>query len=248
MAKLINNSIGGFSVRTIGLENLPNKVIESKAELVSFCFLLLGIPEENCRKKIDCSKITEKFWKEFKSLSCYEETFSKFSEKELNNTYKYIVYLPACQKYETRLVIKTYFYLVESSIIDSNLPIAETGKSLLSWLSKIKETTKNNELVNNTELINQIIDYNIADLYINIKLDLGLDHSNNDFEFISDVKSSFPNNISYENSLFKIDNQAIVNCELSEKNINLYNSFRKKNKSKKFSLELEISKIESKSN
>lgn len=163
-----------FLTNNLIIDNLPNKTVENREDLISFCFLLFGIPEENCRKEINCSRITEKFWKQIKTLNNFELTFNKFTERELNNTFKYIVYLPACQKFEINLVLKTYFHLKESKLIDSNLSIADIGKSMMYWLTKIKELARNDSLKTKEtiELCNftkEILDFKIIDLYVNVK-------------------------------------------------------------------------------
>lgn len=242
MAKQTYINQGGFSVNSLSIENLPNKVIESKAELVSFCFLLLGISEENCRKGINCSKITEKFWREFKKLKDYEQSFSKFTEKDLNNSFKYIVYLPACQKFEINLVLKTYFRLLESNLIDNTQPIAEIGKIMLNWLTKIKELLKNDNLKmkENIELwkfTNEIIEYNIADMYINVKQLKNSNINDNKFIFSELItkKKNYSNisNITSNDSLKLIENN--ISCELSENKLSKYlnddNKTMSKNKS-----------------
>lgn len=166
-----------FIINNLLIDNLPSKTVENREDLISFCFLLFGIPEENCRKKINCSRITEKFWKQIKGLKNFELTFNNFTERELNNTFKYIVYLPACQKFEINLVLKTYFHLKESKLIDSNLSIADIGKSMMYWLTKIKELARNDSLKTKEtiELCNftkEILDYDITNLYVNLKENL----------------------------------------------------------------------------
>lgn len=234
MAKQNYISEGGFSVNLLSIENLPNKVIESKAELISFCFLLLGISEESCRKTIDCSKITEKFWREIKKLKDYEQSFNNFTEKDLNNTFKYIVYLPACQKFEINLVLKTYFRLLESNLIDNNQPIAEIGKTMLYWLIKIKDfskinSSKNKDSIDNEQLnfTNEILEYNIADLYINVEK--FKNPKNNEFKFIFNEfinkKKSISNTInSISNTSLNLDENNTTS-DIIEKNIsNLSNN------------------------
>ncbi len=165
-----NQTVNKFS-NLLNINNLSNNVLQNREDLITFCFLLYGVPEKRCRKIINCSRITEKFWKHLKSLEGFINTFNNFTERELNNTFKYIIYLPACQKFEIDLVLKTFFYLRDEKLINENQSIAEIGKTMLFWLNKIKDsdTKENISLEDVSATTTKIMSYNLYDLYINIQ-------------------------------------------------------------------------------
>lgn len=122
-------------MKNLNLENLPNCQLNTKLQIISFCFLLLGVPEENSKPQISYSRITDKFWNKLRNLTHFHKTFDKFSDKELANTYKYIFYFPCSSKYSHIFLIKSYFSLFKRDLITDSTLMSQISRSISNCIA-----------------------------------------------------------------------------------------------------------------
>lgn len=129
-------------IETLFIHNLPNKPLKNKLDLTTFCFLLSALSDNNVRSSVNLSRITTKFWEAIRKIPYFEKTFEYFSDKELTNTFKYVMYLPAIKRYSPLLVLKAYFSAKSKKIITQKTKLADISKAL-SFILKNKQYTVN---------------------------------------------------------------------------------------------------------
>lgn len=127
-------------IEKLFIHNLPNKPLKNKLDLTTFCFLLSALPDNNVRSNINLSRITFKFWEAIRKIPYFARTFEYFSDKELTNTFKYVMYLPAIKRYSPLFVLKAYFSAKSKKIITQNTKLADISKALSFILKNIQYT------------------------------------------------------------------------------------------------------------
>lgn len=150
----IQNDFYNESMSSLSIFNLPRIKVETKLDFIKFSFLLSIIPEENIRKSITKSRITEPFWSELRNIREFQDTFEFFSDKELLNVYKYITFFPVVKEYELELIAKAFIHLVENSEITPKTSLAEIGRIILKYMKKITRKNGNPEAFRKLQNLN----------------------------------------------------------------------------------------------
>lgn len=152
---------------TLKLEDLPKKTFESKFEVASFCFLLLGLKDNQIRKTINLSIITENFWLELRDHPYFNKCFDYYTSKDLMNIFKYIKYYKPLKNFPVILIIKAYFSLIFHSDINSNTIIADVRKKIHHLLKSYYGTEKK-ENSKNMDAVAMIDSVDLIAIYSNL--------------------------------------------------------------------------------
>ena len=150
----------------LDLEDLPNKPLQSKFDVIVFCFYLLGISDEKTREKINNSRITYLFWEKCRELPKFKDSFCHFTDRDLSNTFKYVMYLNAVKSYNRILVIKMFFYLLHKNKIHEKMSLANIGKILSTKLSVFPKGNSSLRLT----VLNKLVNSKEVDLVEKVKL------------------------------------------------------------------------------
>lgn len=211
-------------LKSLAIDNLPNNTLVSKIDLISFCFLMCGIPDDNIRNTINLSRITEKFWEYFRKYEGFTETFNNFTNKELTNAFKYVFYLPVFTKYSHSHVIKTFFILKSRNIFKSDTILADVNKALTFTLKSYQNyfcslKRKRNTTLFSKEIKHLVSDTHVKDLYCTLETRNFCDiykavnpFRNNINNNINVLSNNDPNNLSRNNKNdVKVENSLINN-------------------------------------
>jgi hypothetical protein len=212
---------------SLSLSNLPNLPLNSKFDFIEFSFLFMLLDDSTVRQRINCSRITEQFWKKIKCLDEFLNTFN-LGEKEMLKIYKYIQYFKT-SKYQKEMVLKSFFYLKENKIIDYKSSLADISKELQKILKKISR--KNAKL---SEDIKVIKCTNILYYYYEpwnkdsaIRLRLSEKYLNENFNTESNIQNSTTNSYILDNKTSSI--AQFNKIELVELNITSNNNIENRN-------------------
>lgn len=84
------------------------KAISTKQDIIYFCLLISTIPDNEFRKIVNFSRITHRCWKVLKTVHPFKKLLENYTDKEVLNDYKNLMYLEVIKKYGPDLILRLY--------------------------------------------------------------------------------------------------------------------------------------------